>query len=134
MFNQGETYIRQEIHDKYGGQRQGGISTPAKHKAIFIFTSDKGDEFGYQDRWISDDFFLYYGEGQMGNMEFKRGNKAIRDSTKNNKRIYLFENLGKGQARFISEMIYIDHKYENAQDVNGNMRKAIVFQLKSVSD
>ena len=33
MFVPGQIYHRQrEIHDVYGGQRQGGISTPSGHK------------------------------------------------------------------------------------------------------
>ena len=35
----GRTYNRRrDIHTKFEGQRQGGISTPAKHPVIFLFT------------------------------------------------------------------------------------------------
>ena len=31
MFIKGKVYVRREIHKLYGGQEQGGISTPADH-------------------------------------------------------------------------------------------------------
>ena len=37
----GREYKRRELHDFYGGQRQGGISTPQKYPYIFIITWKK---------------------------------------------------------------------------------------------
>jgi len=37
MFEKGNLYIRRELHDKYGGNRQGGISNCAKYPFIFVF-------------------------------------------------------------------------------------------------
>ena len=31
MFVQGKLYVRRDLHRSYGGQRQGGISTPSQH-------------------------------------------------------------------------------------------------------
>ena len=76
-FEVGQTYNRrQDIHDEFGGQQQGGISTPTA-PFIFLFTGEMGEQYGYEDGW-SDGVFLYVGEGQRGDMEFVRGNKAIR--------------------------------------------------------
>jgi 5-methylcytosine-specific restriction protein A len=133
LFLRGETYIRKEIHDEFGGQRQSGISTPAKHKAIFIFSSPKGEEFGYFDHWKSDDLFFFYGQGQTGDMEFKRGNKAIRDSVKKSEEIYLFEKQKNGKVKFISKMEYMSHEFVPRPDMHGNIRKAIVFQLRRIN-
>ena len=36
-----EEYKRKELHDNFGGQRQGGISTPRNHPLIFIFTNNE---------------------------------------------------------------------------------------------
>jgi len=44
-------YKRKLIHNTYGGQRQGGISTPKDYPMIMIFTGDYGEEFGYKDGW-----------------------------------------------------------------------------------
>ncbi|BBO25695.1 hypothetical protein AltI4_00830 [Alteromonas sp. I4] len=44
MFEVGKEYHRRtDLHEKYGGQRQGGISTPQNYPFIFIFTSDSGE-------------------------------------------------------------------------------------------
>src|SRR5690606_41262286 len=48
--SRGNVYRRRHLHQLYGGQEQGGISTPSGHNMIFLFTSDRGREHGYQDR------------------------------------------------------------------------------------
>lgn len=99
MFEEGRLYSRREdLHAPFGGQTQGGISTPASHPLIFVFTGSSGKQYGYQDGWREDDsLFLYTGEGREGDMRFASGNKAIRDHSINGKDIYLFEALGKSR-------------------------------------
>jgi 5-methylcytosine-specific restriction enzyme A len=46
MFQVSQEYRRQEIHDQIGGQRQGGISTPAKHAIVLLFTGSSGEAHG----------------------------------------------------------------------------------------
>ena len=92
MFAVGQTYSRRkDIHAVYGGQQQGGISTPSSHNLIFIFTGESGTTYGYKDEFRPDGTFWYTGEGQKGDMEMIRGNKAIRDHQKEGKIIHLFE-------------------------------------------
>jgi hypothetical protein len=80
MFEVGNIYDRRsEIHGLYRGQQYGGISTPADHPFVFLFTGEAGEQYGYRDGWDDNGVFLYTGEGQEGNMEFVRGNRAIRD-------------------------------------------------------
>ena len=64
MFIQGHVYRRSELHDRYGGQRQGGISTPSQHQFILLFTGESGEQHGYADDWSADGLFFYTGEGQ----------------------------------------------------------------------
>ncbi|MDR3456250.1 MAG: hypothetical protein P4N60_02300 [Verrucomicrobiae bacterium] len=48
----GKTYNRRkDIHENYGGQQQGGICTPTDIPAIFLFTGQGGEDFGYNDGW-----------------------------------------------------------------------------------
>jgi len=54
---------RRDIHERYGGQPQGGISTPAKHPVIFAFTGASGARHGYVDEWTADGALRYFGEG-----------------------------------------------------------------------
>ncbi len=89
QFKKGEVYKRSLIHEEYGGNRQSGIAYPAKHDMVFIFTGFSGEEYGYNDRW-ENGYFLYYGEGQEGDMEFVRGNKAIKTQREKGKSLHSF--------------------------------------------
>jgi 5-methylcytosine-specific restriction protein A len=83
MFEVGREYIRQrEIHVPFGGQRFGGISTPANQPYMFIFTSDQGEKHGYSDGRDSKGVFHYTGEGQKGDMVMTGTNASIRDHKK----------------------------------------------------
>jgi hypothetical protein len=47
-FELGRTYNRRDdIHARFGGQRQGGISTPSGVPYIFLFTGESGEQYGY---------------------------------------------------------------------------------------
>ncbi len=136
-FVKNQIYVRKEIMAEFGGQPQGGISTPRRYPVIFIFTGESGKEHGYgHDRWKDAHTFHYTGEGQSGDMVFQRGNKAIRDHEQNNKRVFLFEQLAskgadRGKVRFKGEMRYIKHRVEHT-DSTGAPRRVIVFELARV--
>jgi 5-methylcytosine-specific restriction protein A len=132
MFTVGEIYRRRELHEKYGGQEQGGISTPANHKFILLFTGDRGKEHGYSDEWKGNRVFLYTGEGQRDDMTFTRGNKAIRDHLEDGKELHLFENRTKGYVEYVGQMVFTGYHYEQGTDTDGNARQMIVFELKPV--
>jgi 5-methylcytosine-specific restriction enzyme A len=99
-FSPGQLCRRRELHERFGGQRQGGISTPAKAPFIFLITGDSGKQHGYSDEWTDDGVFLYTGEDQHGDMRFVGGNRAIRDHLKNGKALHVFEQ-GKKDKRFL---------------------------------
>ena len=80
---------RRDIHAVYGGQQQGGICTPSRHSVIIVFTGSTGEQHGYVDGWTSEGVFRYFGEGQVGDMVFERGNRAIRDHLGNGKDLLL---------------------------------------------
>lgn len=126
---------RQEIHARLGGQRQGGISTPARSPFVVLFTGEAGQQHGYSDHWEYEDgenILHYFGEGQEGDMQDSRGNRAIREHLQNNKRLLIFQSLGKSQPyRFLGEFRYIyAYEQQGITDTKGNLRKAIVFKLK----
>ena len=130
-FEPGQTFLRKEIHDVYGGQRRGGISTPRKHPYIFIFTGERGEEFGYQDYWEGDAFH-YTGEGQHGDMRFEGGNTAMRDHLQNGERVFLFREADAGRVELVGEMAVRGWRYEDRKDRGGKVRKGIVFELVRV--
>lgn len=129
MFVQGQVYRRRDLHDQYAGQRQGGISTPANHPMILLFTGESGQQYGYSDDWTEAGVFLYTGEGQRGDMGFLRGNLAIRDHSANGKDIHLFSYVRAGHVRYVSQMVCIGNHDRQGPDLDGNMRRAIVFEL-----
>ncbi len=130
MFEVGKTYNRRsDIHGVYKGQQYGGIATPSKHPYVFIFTSDAGEAYGYDDGYGTDDTFWYTGEGQVGDMEMIKGNLAIKDHAKNYKQILLFESVDKGEVRHVGICEYITHHIEQRPDKNGELRNAIIFHL-----
>lgn len=136
VFEVGRTYDRrQEIHEPYGGQWQGGISTPANQPFIFLFTGESGEQYGYRDGWDQNGVFLYTGEGQVGPMEFTRGNRAIRDHAKDGKDLHLFESLGKGRRyRYLGMFTCPTWEYRQGIDLNGDERQVIVFHLVQPSE
>ncbi|ODV49943.1 5-methylcytosine-specific restriction protein A [Methanohalophilus euhalobius] len=129
MLREGETYKRSKLHDEYGGNRQGGIASCRKSDMILLFTGNSGKEHGYEDGWKSNEIFHYTGEGQVGDMEFKRGNKSIRDHLKDGKEIYLFEQSGDGFVKCLGEMEYNCHQIREGIDRNNHKRNIIVFEL-----
>jgi 5-methylcytosine-specific restriction protein A len=121
---------RLDIHSNYGGQQQGGICTPASAPYIFLFTGESGEQYGYSDGPDEDGVFLYTGEGQLGDMDFIRGNKAIRDHEINGKDLLLFQALGKNRGyRFLGKYACANYEFRNAPDRDGSMRRVIVFHL-----
>lgn len=132
MFIKGKSYVRRDIHERYGGQQQVGISTPANHPIILLFTGQQGQQYGYRDGWTKEGVFLFFGEGRRGNMRFTRGNKALRDHIQDGKDVYLFEYIDTGIVRYVDQMLYIGYELRAAQDLANNLRTAIVFQLVSL--
>lgn len=130
-FEVGRVYHRRnDIHARFGGQRQGGISTPSGVPYIFLFTGDSGGKYGYRDDWNDDGVYLYTGEGQVGDMQFVRGNKAIHDHLADGKDLLLFENVGKGKGvRFLGGFACASWEPDTRPDINGNTRQVIVFHL-----
>jgi 5-methylcytosine-specific restriction protein A len=92
--------VRRNIHEKFGGQRRGGISTPARHPLIFAFTGATGRQHGYADKWTDNGALRYFGEGQEGDMTLTAGNKAIANHTADGKDLLLFEALSAGRVRY----------------------------------
>jgi 5-methylcytosine-specific restriction protein A len=77
VFEVGRVYRRADIHAEYKGQQYGGIITPAEHPVVFLITGESGRKYGYHDHWDEAGVFHYYGEGQVGDMAFDKGNAAI---------------------------------------------------------
>ncbi len=123
-------YKRSDIHDFYGGNRQGGIAPSAKVPYIFIFSGKSGSQYGYKDGWDNPNIFSYTGEGQVGDMKFIKGNLALREHINNGKRVFLFEYERIGYVKFISELELYDIGSEDTLDINKTERVGIKFFFK----
>lgn len=142
----GLTIKRRDLHKKYGGQMQGGISTPSKYPFIFIFSNNSKDKYGYVDGFSEDGittggpgpYYLYTGEGTEGDQTFERGNKAIKEHVINKKKIYLFipgkDEQGNRIVRCLNELRYLDYHLIQTPGVDGINRKAIQFILEKVGE
>lgn len=131
MFYIGNVYKRRtDIHKLYGGNWQGGICPSSLFPYIFIFTSNAGREHGYLDQWINDDIFEYTGEGQIGDMEFRRGNAALRDHIQSKKRVFLFRSIGNGNVIFEGELELLNFQFFETHDTSSQLRVGIKFFFK----
>jgi 5-methylcytosine-specific restriction protein A len=131
-FDRNRIYRRSKIHALLGGQRNGGISTPLESKYILLFTGAAGKAAGDFDRWTDDGIFLYTGEGQQGNMEFNKGNAAIRNHLANGRELLLFSYVRAGYVRFVDQMICTGYHFDNRPNGTGPSRSVIVFELTPV--
>lgn len=129
-----QVYDRQsEIHELFGGSWQSGISASAKAPAIFIFSGDSGEQYGYDDKHGEDGVFRYTGEGQIGDMTLTKGNLAIQKHAETGKSLYVFKSLGKGEGqRYIGEFTCANLDWERGPDKRGDDRKIVVFNLVPV--
>lgn len=134
-FETGLVYHRQrDIHQVYGGQERGGIATPDSVPYVFLFTGESGQQYGYSDGWRADGVYDYTGEGQTGDMQFVRGNRAIRDHASDGCDLLLFEATPtKGLYRFVGSFASAGWDFRASVDRDGKDRKAIVFQLVPVT-
>jgi 5-methylcytosine-specific restriction enzyme A len=99
---------------------------------VLLFTGEVGQRFGYHDRWLDADSFLYFGEGQYGDMVFTRGNRAVRDHAAEGRRLLLFEIVPEdnGLCRHLGEFRCADWAWLEAPDRTGRPRRAIAFTLR----
>lgn len=133
-FEIGKVYRRiEEIHAGYGGQEQGGISTPAKHPFVFLFIGEAGSTYGYEDGFRDDGVFWFNGVGHKGSMTMSRGNAAIRNHVASGRKLLLFEYISTGRVMFLGEAVYLSHHLAVQSDLRGRARKAIVFELEILS-
>ena len=134
MFERGKTYHRRtDLHAPFGGNGQSGIAPCAEHPYVFLFTAPAGEEYGYQDGWLSTTQFSYSGEGQAGDMEMARGNRAIHRHHADGRELHLFEKTDRGgYYRHLGQFRCVSHHLRRGSDVDGDERSQIVFTLELI--
>lgn len=134
-FEPNHVYTRQDIHAQFGGQRMSGIVTPTNAPYIFVFSGPAGEQYGYRDDYRRDGTFAYVGEGQVGDMQFRAGNSAIRDHSEAGKDLLLFRGVkGASGYRYVGPVACAGWEEGRGPDRGGNDRKIIIFRLVSLGD
>ena len=143
----GNTYVRKEIHDAFGGNRQYGISPTKDANKIFIWSNESGPHHGYQDGWSDDDRIYYYtGAGQYGDqdIEDRQHNGRLLRHSENGDEVLLF--IGQpgsgGLWRYECKLTLIDYEFfqtkgkvkENPDSNVKKNRRAVRFILERVED
>jgi 5-methylcytosine-specific restriction protein A len=134
-FVRGEIYDRKtEIHGPFGGSSQSGIAPSRKAPAIFLFSGESGERYGYTDKVDQvNGVYSYAGEGQVGHMTLTSGNLAIQQHAVTGRALHLFKTLGKGQL-YVGEYVCADISWHDGPDRNGSIRKIVIFHLVPVAD
>jgi hypothetical protein len=135
----GDTARRVELHDEYGGGRQGGISPSRTTPNVLIFTDPRaGSQHGYiYDGWDSTDpaLFRYTGEGQNGDQRMASGNRAILEHAEQGRSLRLFKGV-RGQVRYVGEFKLDPDPFELRRapaSGSGPDREVIVFRLRPIT-
>lgn len=130
------TVLRREVDALFGGQQQGGISTPTSISDVLVFTDpDAGHRFGCDkfEGLRSDGGYSYTGEGQRGRQTFVRGNRGILQTADLGSLIRLFRTRGTS-ATYVGAFTLGDPPFELQQipDVVGLQREGIIFNFVPV--
>lgn len=131
-FKPGEKLKRSELHKRFGGRRQGGVSPSSQSANVFLFTDRAGgiQHGAIYDGQREDGFFHYTGEGQRGDQRMAQGNRAIRDHKKEGRELHLFD-VHAGVLTYLGQAEYVDHYLADAPDPVGNLiRVVVVFRLQ----
>lgn len=65
-------------------------------------------------------------------MEFTGTNLALANHSQDGKSLHLFQAVEGGKVRYEGEFYYEKYCYRISDDTDGNLRKAIVFELRPI--
>jgi hypothetical protein len=131
---EGESVRRSTLHQRYGGNRQGGISSGRGSTEVLLF-GEGGDQHGYDDGWQPDGLYHYTGEGQRRDQQLVRGNKTILTHAQSGKRLRVFRRAS-GTVTYVGEFRVDPERPYFTKTVprtdSGTKRSVIVFRLRPV--
>jgi hypothetical protein len=131
----GDQLTRREVHTRFGGRRQGGISPSRETPAVMFFTDPAtGHRHGYYDGWDEDGLWNYVGEGQKGDQRFVQGNKAILRHRQDDRSLEGFAASGR-DVTYLGEFELVDSYERDAHETGDEitLRKVIVFRLRPLN-
>ncbi|HEX3240874.1 MAG TPA: hypothetical protein VHR18_12175 [Solirubrobacterales bacterium] len=129
-----QSILRKTLHQRFGGQWQGGISPSAQTANIFIFYDpETGEQHGYYDNWQADGCLHYTGEGQRGDQVMKAGNAAIFKHKVDGRALRVFRGA-RGTVIYEGEFELDDAEPFQRADApetgDGPLREVFVFRLR----
>ena len=136
----GEVVARRDLHTRFGGTPQGGISPSTQAQMVMAFVTERPtpDDF---TGWGEDGIFHFSGAGMHGDQEMTRGNLALLRHKEQGRAVHLFHQL-RSQAHEPGRLYRHLGRFEvdseqpyyiaDAPDANGRMRTVIVFRLRPV--
>lgn len=125
----GKVYDKKKLHEKFNGQQQGGMCTPANYPVIFLFDTERGQESGYVDYWTEEGIFEWTGEGAEGNQQYTKGNRALARHVQDSEEVFLFKRKNGRFYEFIDQMVCLDYYWDKGLDKNDKIRDVIKFRL-----
>ncbi|MGC4952186.1 restriction endonuclease [Actinomadura citrea] len=134
-FQPGDVVVRREMHEQYGGRRQGGIGPSRVTPNVLLFTDPgKGHQHGYFDGWGDDGCYHYSGEGQIGDQKMVQGNLAILNHRADGRALRLFRAVKSQGMQYLGEF-ELDEKEpfyltDAPETGNGPIRSVIMFRLR----
>jgi hypothetical protein len=132
----GDKIKRTDLHARFGGSGQGGITPSSKSPNVFFFTDPAtGEQHGYIDSWKDDGCFHYTGEGQRGDQQMLRGNRSLLRAREEGRSIRAF--LGSGglieyMGEFATDEARPYYMTDAPETGGGPVRSVIVFRLRPV--
>lgn len=134
----GEVMLRRDLHRRFGGSWQDGMTRSSTSPNLLLFTSAHASEkYGYKfDGWHPDGTFHYTGRGQVGDQVMASGNRVLRDHRSIGVAVRLFEAAGK-YVTYVGEFAIANpdpYVQDEAPDRDGALRSVIVFRLVPIGD
>ena len=127
----GDRLLRREVHERFGGREQGGISPSRKVPSVMFFTDPAtGHRHGYYDGWDDDGLFNYVGEGQRGDQRLVQGNKAILNHAPDGRTLEGFQ-ASRSTVTYLGQFDLVDHYFTEAHETGSDiLRQVVVFRLR----
>lgn len=139
----GTELTRKQIHEIFGGRRQGAIS-PTRNNGIFAFLNPRRDNNFDPNLLVNgqdgEGVLHLLGEGNEGDQQFTQSNKALLEHKQTGRPVHIFEaNLSllagataEYHYRYIGRFEIDDTKpyyLVDSPDIRGQSRRVIVFRL-----
>lgn len=124
----GAVLTNEQICKTFKCSNIGGMRPSPKTKTLVLILDYTKNL--YNDRW--ENGILYYtGMGRKGDQKLKAGNKTLAESKENGYTVHLFEVSERTRYEYKGEVeLAEDYHFEDQNDINGNVRKVIIFPLR----